>query len=104
LIACVRFGSYEGIPAAIWSELSDQPFALPEDKHLTLAADQVEPIKTAYIETIAVSDPLPDMPLLLHGECGIEVPLEETYQTTWGVLPVELREVAMIDKERVGTH
>jgi hypothetical protein len=33
------------------------------------------------------------MPLFLDGECGIEVPLEETFQTTWGVLPVELREV-----------
>ncbi|MGO9913295.1 MAG: hypothetical protein ACLQIB_01085, partial [Isosphaeraceae bacterium] len=32
---------------------SRQPFELPPDKRLTLAACQVEPIKMAYIETIA---------------------------------------------------
>lgn len=83
----------EGVPATIWSEFSNEPFELPKDKPLTLAAFQVEPIKTAHIETIAVGDPLPDMPLFLYGEFGIDVPLEETYQTTWGVLPIELREL-----------
>ena len=83
----------EGVPAAIWSEFSNEPFELPKDKPLTLAAFQVEPIKTAHVETIAVGDPLPDMPLFLYGEYGIDAPLEETYQTTWGVLPIELREL-----------
>ncbi len=31
------------------------------------------------------------MPLFLYGEHHIYVPLEETYQTTWSVLPVEIR-------------
>lgn len=82
-----------GIHAAIWSELTDTPFELPTDKQLTLAAYQVEPIKTAYVETIAVGDRLPDMPLFLYDEYGIDVPLEDTYQTTWNVLPVEIRQL-----------
>ena len=83
----------EGLPAVIWSEFSDETFELPADKPLSLAAFQAEPVKTAYIETIAVGDPLPDMPLFLHEESGIEVPLEETYQMTWDVLPGALREL-----------
>jgi hypothetical protein len=68
----------ESIHAAICGELSDEPFELPKDKPQTMAAYQVEPIKTACVEAIAVGGPLPDMPLYLYGECGIEVPLEET--------------------------
>ena len=76
-----------------WSELTDQPFELPKDKTLTLAAYQVEPMTTAYVETVGVGDRLPDMPLFLYDEYGIDVPLEETYQTTWNVLPVEIRQL-----------
>jgi hypothetical protein len=45
----------------IWDEFTDQQFELPPDKPLTLAAYQVEPIKTAYVEAVAVGDQLPDM-------------------------------------------
>ena len=46
---------------------------------------------TAYVEPLVVGDPLPDMPLLLCDDQGINVPLEETYQATWHVLPREIR-------------
>ena len=82
-----------GIHGVIWGELADQPFDLPKDKPLTLAAYQVEPTTTAHVETIAVGERLPDMPLFLYQECGIDVPLEETYQTTWNVLPIEIRQL-----------
>jgi hypothetical protein len=81
----------QGLPKAIVDEFTDLSFELPPDKPLTLAAYQVEPIRTAYVEPVAVGDRLPDMPLFLYGESYIPVPLEETYQTTWNVLPVELR-------------
>jgi hypothetical protein len=54
---------------------------------------QVDPILTAYVEPIAVGNPLPDMPLFLDREEHVFVPLEETYQTTWNVLPVEIRKL-----------
>jgi hypothetical protein len=85
-----------GIHKAIWDELTDQPFELPPDKPLTLAAYQVEPLTTSYVEPIAVGDYLPDMPLFLYDEHYINVPLEETYQSTWQVLPVELRQFRQI--------
>src|SRR5262249_34873499 len=81
----------QGIPRAILDELTGLPFELPSDKPLTLSAYQVEPIRTVYVEPVAVGDRLPDMPLFLFGESYILVPLEETYQTTWNVLPAEPR-------------
>ena len=58
-----------------------------------MASYQVAPIRTAYVEPIAIGDRLPDMPLFLHQDYYVSVPLEETYQTTWNVLPVQLREL-----------
>jgi hypothetical protein len=81
----------QGIPGAIRSEFSDEPFELPPDRPLTLAAYQAEPVWTAYVEPVGVGDRLPDMPLFLGGDLHVLVPLEETYQATWNVLLVELR-------------
>jgi len=53
-----------GVVGAVLDEFTNQQFELPPDKPLTLAAYQVEPIKTAYVETIACGDRLPDMPRL----------------------------------------
>lgn len=83
----------QGIHKAIWDEITDDPFALPEDRKLTLAAYQAAPIKTAYIEPFAVGQPIPDMPLFLHNNFYINVPLEQTYMDTWAVLPEMLRDL-----------
>lgn len=81
----------QGIHKAIWDELTTEPFELPADKPLTLAAYQASPIKTAYVEPVAVGDRLPDMPIYLEEDFYVNVPLEATYQTTWNVLPKEIR-------------
>jgi len=83
----------QGIHKAIWDEITDEPFALPEDRQLTLAAYQAAPIKTAYVEPFAVGKPIPDMPLFLHNDFYINVPLEATYMDTWNVLPQLLRDL-----------
>lgn len=83
----------QGIHPAISEDFLDQPFALPADKPLTMVSYQVEPMRTAYVEPIAVGDRLPDMPLFLAGDFYVSVPLEETYQATWNVLPMELRKL-----------
>ena len=80
----------QGIHKAILEEFNDQPFELPPGKPLTFVAYQVEPLLTAYVEPISVGDRLPDMALFLDGEEHVYVPLEETYQTTWNVLPAEI--------------
>ncbi|MEQ1826706.1 MAG: hypothetical protein ABL921_12205 [Pirellula sp.] len=83
----------QGIHGLIWSEISDQAFELPEDRRLTIAAYQASPVKTAWIEVIAVGAPLPTMPLFLHEAHFVELPLEISYQETWSHLPKELRVV-----------
>jgi hypothetical protein len=81
----------QGIHPAIWDEISDQPFALPPGKPLTAAAYQCLPTRTAYVEPLAVDDPLPEMPLLLRGEWHVKTPLEETYQAAWIVMPLPIK-------------
>src|SRR5207245_700876 len=52
-----------GIHAAIWEEVQDDPFPLPADKPLTLVAYECDLTTRAYIEPVAVGDVLPAMPL-----------------------------------------
>ncbi len=61
------------------------------DKRLTLAAyEAVQPL-TAYVEPVAVGDPLPDMPLFLKPEIYVPAPLETTYRATWQGFPRPLK-------------
>ncbi|WP_409214698.1 DUF4058 family protein [Prosthecobacter sp.] len=85
----------QGIHKAIWDEITDEPFELPNDRKLTLAAYQAAPIKTAFIEPFAIGKPIPEMPLFLHNDFYINVPLEQTYMDTWTVLPQLLRDLVL---------
>jgi hypothetical protein len=80
----------KGTHRSICDEFEDDDFTPPADKPLTLAAYSAGPVKTAYVEPIAVNDRLPDMPLFLEPEVYVPVPLEATYQTTWNVFPTAL--------------
>jgi hypothetical protein len=83
----------QGIHHAIWDEIKDEPFELPPDKRLTLAAYLATvPIK-AFVEPVAVGDPLPEMPLFLDPATYILAPLELTYLATWEACPEPLREL-----------
>lgn len=83
----------QGIHGAIWAEVSDEPFAAPRDKPFTLAAYSAGPVKRAYVEPVAVGDPLADMPLFLEPEAYVEVPLEATYQDAYRGVPRRWRQV-----------
>jgi hypothetical protein len=77
-----------GIHAAIWQELVHQgDFRPPADKPLTLVTYEAGSSVTAYLEPVAVGDPLPAMPLFLKPEAYVLVPLEQTYQEAWQGLP-----------------
>jgi hypothetical protein len=76
-----------GIHGAIWSELSDDPFELPEGEPLTLAAYSAGPRKRAFVEPIAVGREALDMPLFLEPEIYVEVPLESTYRAAYRGVP-----------------
>jgi hypothetical protein len=82
----------QGIHKAIWDEIEEQPFELPPDKPLTLAAYVAGVPKTAYVELVGVGDVLPDMAAYLDPESWVPVPLEATYQATWASCPEDMRE------------
>jgi hypothetical protein len=83
----------QGIHAAIWGEISDEPFALPPDEPLTLAAYSAGPVKRAYVEPTAVGRELMEMPLFLEPEFHVNVPLEATYQAAYRGVPRRWRDV-----------
>lgn len=81
----------QGIHKALWDELQEEPFSLPPDKPLTVAAYSAGVVKTAYVEPMAVGDALPEMPLFLGPEFWVPAPLEATYATAWEVFPGVLK-------------
>ncbi len=67
--------------------------SLPDDKRLTLASYSAGPPMKAYIEPVAVGDPLPDMPVFLDADTYILAPLEITYDATWASCPEPMRDL-----------
>jgi hypothetical protein len=81
----------QGIHKVIWDRIHDEPFELPPDKPLTAVAYAEGTETVAYIEPLAVGDPLPDMPIFLTAERYVPCPLEVTYQTAWEQFPAPLK-------------
>lgn len=73
----------DGLARPIWAEFDDEPLApRPEGKPLTVAAfDAGEPL-SAYVEAVAVGDPLPEAPLFLEPGWYVNAPLESTCMTS----------------------
>jgi hypothetical protein len=81
----------QGIHKVIWDRIREEPFTLPPDKPLTLAAYTGGGEIVAYVEPVAVGEPLPDMPIFLTTDRYVSCPLEDTYQTAWEQVPAPLR-------------
>ncbi len=82
-----------GVHAAIWEQVQDDPFKLQADQPLAVVAYECDLKTRAYIETVAVGQTLPDMPLFLEPNGCVMVPLEDTYETAFGVMPKRWRTV-----------
>jgi len=80
----------QGVHKAIWDEFEEEDLQLPPDKPLTLAAYDARGL-AAYVDFVAVGDPLPDMPLFLKPEFYVPAPLEATYETAWAGFPAALK-------------
>jgi hypothetical protein len=81
----------QGIHKVIWDLLEEEPFVLPPGKPLTVAAYTGGTEAVAYVEPVAVGDPLPDMPVFLTADRYVPCPLEATYQTAWEQFPAPLK-------------
>ncbi len=77
----------QGIHAAIWSEIEETDFRLPDGEPLTLVAYSSGYTKKAFIEPTAVGKVLVDMPLFFEPGRYVEIPLEETYQQAFAAVP-----------------
>jgi hypothetical protein len=66
---------------------TDEPYDLPSDEPLTLAAYEVGNQIEVYLEHLAVGANLPEMPLFLESERYVHVPLEATYQSAYRGVP-----------------
>src|SRR5262249_12448468 len=82
-----------GIHGALWEQVQDEPFHPPADQPLTLVAYECDLTTRAYIELLAVGQPLPEMPLFLEPNGCVMVPLEATYQAAFAVMPRRWRTV-----------
>jgi hypothetical protein len=82
-----------GLHAAVWNQFDEAPYDLPVAEPLTLAAYTAGPPVKAYLEHLAVGGLLPEMPLFLHSDRYIPVPLEATYQAAYRGVPAFWRDV-----------
>jgi hypothetical protein len=80
-----------GVHPAIWDEFTEEDLQLPPGKDRTLASYDAGPDRTAYLNFVAVGDPLPDAPLFLRPGVYVPAPLESSYRATWGQFPAALR-------------
>jgi hypothetical protein len=84
----------QGIHAAIVEDLGGPSFTPPADKPLTVASYEASaPGGVAYVDTLAVGDPLPDAALFLEPGGHVRVPLEATYAEAYRGLPLRWRRV-----------
>jgi len=83
----------QGLHQAIWLEAFGRPEDEPHPKPLRVVSYDANSVPNAYFQSLAVGEFSPVMPLFIDAGNHIMVPLEETYQATWNVLPIELREV-----------
>jgi hypothetical protein len=82
-----------GIHAVLWEDIAEEEFTPPPDKPLTLASYMSDLTVKAYVEAVAVGDPLPDMPLFLEPNGYVLVPLEATYRSAFAAVPRRWRRV-----------
>jgi len=85
----------QGIHGEILQQLQPDadPYELPDEEPLSLASYAAGPDIEIYLEHLAAGAPLPPMPLFLRPDRYVNVPLEETYQSTWRGVPAFWRDV-----------
>jgi hypothetical protein len=81
----------QGIHKAIWDELEELDFALPDGRPLIVASYDSGPMPVSYVEPFATGDVLPEMPLFLRPDSYVPTPLEASYQAAWDLFPGVLK-------------
>lgn len=82
-----------GIHSAIWEDYAGAEFQLADNEPLTFVSYEAADTVRAFIETVAVGNPLPEMPLFLAPNFYIQLPLEAMYQAAWETVPARWQRV-----------
>lgn len=88
----------QGIHKLIWDDFQQKDFEFPSGKDRMVMSYEGGPEVAAYLEPLAVGDPLPEMPLMLPRELHIKVPLESTYMRSWELLPQPIKNAVLNKK------
>jgi len=91
----------EGIHPLVW-DADDAIFRFDPAKPLTCVSHLAGPIPEAFVEPVAVGDPLPTTPLFLTPDEYVSVGLEATYETALEGVPDYWREVLEQKPRRQG--
>jgi hypothetical protein len=84
----------DGLARLIWDEWVGEPFPdRPPARPLTVAGFDAGEPPTCYAECLAVGDDWPEPPLFLAPGWYVEVPLEATYEASWGMTPRPIRQM-----------
>jgi hypothetical protein len=86
-----------GLHPLVWAHTEDdEGLDFPPGHDRTLASYLAGPVSTAFVETLGVGDPLPDMPRYLKAdEVYVTVPLGPAYDEAWAVTPEPLRQAVL---------
>lgn len=87
-----------GVHGAIWAAIGKPrtgrvPYTPPADRPLTAVSYSAGSEVVAAVQTFAVGEPVPDVPLFLEPELYVTVPLEATYAAAWPDVPKVWRDV-----------
>jgi len=83
-----------GIHAEIWDAVYGMtPYEAPPDRPLTLASYCAGSPIRCFVEPLAVSESLIEMPLFLASDRYINIPLERTYEAAWRGIPQRWKQV-----------
>ncbi len=83
----------QGLHAAIWEDIAGQEYTPPAGRPLTAVSYESALTVRAFVQNLAVGLVLPAMPLFLEPNGCVQVPLEETYQTAFAMMPRRWRSV-----------
>jgi Protein of unknown function (DUF4058) len=82
-----------GIHGAVWARHGIAEYVVPPAQPLTVCSYRAIAPVEAYLEHMALGDPLPEMPLFLDSQTYVYVPLEPAYQAAFQYMPAFLRDV-----------
>jgi hypothetical protein len=82
-----------GLHGAFWEYVHGGEFSPPRERPLTLVSYSPGQITRAYVESVAVGMPLPEMPLFLNDEWYINAPLEATYRDAYATVAQRCKDV-----------